>query len=130
MEKQPCPHRIYDDLGTGYALGGVMGSIWHFGKGARNAPRGERFAGAIQTLKAKGPVLGGNFAMWSGLFSSFECCFLYYRGKEDFINSVASGALTGGALALRGGWKAVMRSSLFGGIFLGMIEGVNILVSK
>jgi len=128
-DRQPCPHRIYDDLGIGFTMGGVMGSIWHLGKGAYNAPKGERLAGAVTGMKSRGPVLGGNFAVWGGLFSTIECAMLAYRGKEDWINSITSGFLTGGLLAIRGGWKAVLRSGAFGGIFLGLIEGVGVLMN-
>jgi hypothetical protein len=31
-------------------------------------------------------------------------------------------------LAIRGGWKAAFRSAMFGGIFLGMIEGCSLLL--
>ena len=72
-DRQPCPDRIFDDLGIGFTMGGVMGSLWNFGKGARNAARGERLAGAITTMKTRGPISGGNFGFWGGLFSTFEC---------------------------------------------------------
>ncbi|KAL9651669.1 hypothetical protein ABK040_001613 [Willaertia magna] len=129
MDRQPCPHRIYDDLGIGFTMGGVVGGIWNFGKGYYNAPKGEKLSGCITTMKTRGPVLGGNFAVWGGLFSTIECGLMYYRGKEDFMNSIISGFLTGGILAIRGGWKATLRSAAFGGIFLGMIEGVGVLLN-
>ncbi|KAF0980874.1 hypothetical protein FDP41_012662 [Naegleria fowleri] len=129
-DRQPCPDRIFDDLGIGFTMGGVMGSLWNFGKGARNAARGERLAGAITTMKTRGPISGGNFGVWGGLFSTFECALMYYRGKEDFVNSITSGALTGLVLAIRGGRKAMFRSALFGGIFLGLIEGVGVLMNN
>ena len=38
-----------------------------------NSPHGERRVGAIVALKTRAPVLGGNFGVWGGLFSSFDC---------------------------------------------------------
>jgi hypothetical protein len=56
---------------------------------------------AITALKTKAPSLGGSFAVWGGLYSSFDCTFAYLRGKEDFKNSIMSGAATGAVLAAR-----------------------------
>ena len=47
-------------------------------------------------------MLGGNFGIWGGLFSSFDCAVKGYRQKEDPWNAIISGFLTGGTLALRG----------------------------
>lgn len=44
----------------------------------------------------------GNFAVWGGLFSTFDCCLMGIRGKEDPWNSIGSGAITGAVLAARG----------------------------
>lgn len=44
----------------------------------------------------------GNFAVWGGLFSTFDCCLMGLRGKEDPFNSIGSGAITGAVLAARG----------------------------
>jgi len=47
-------------------------------------------------------VMAGNFAVWGGLFSTFDCCLMGLRGKEDPWNSIGSGAITGAVLAARG----------------------------
>jgi hypothetical protein len=70
-----------------YQVGGTM---FHSFKGARNAPRGERMAGAVEAVKANARRLGGSFAVWGGLFSTFDCCFLALRSKEDPYNSIVS----------------------------------------
>jgi import inner membrane translocase subunit TIM17 len=44
----------------------------------------------------------GNFAVWGGMFSTFDCALIGIRGKEDPFNAIASGFLTGGVLAARG----------------------------
>jgi hypothetical protein len=38
-----------------------------------NSPYGERRIGALTAIKARAPVLGGNFGVWGGLFSTFDC---------------------------------------------------------
>ena len=127
MERQPCPERIYDDLGVGFTMGTVMGGIFHYLKGAKNAPRGERLRGGFEAMRQRGPVIGGNFAVWGGLFSSFECLLMKMKGteKEDMTIAVTSGALTGGLLAIRGGTGAIIRNAAFGGLFLALIEGCS-----
>lgn len=29
----PCPHRIFDDLGSAFVMGCAGGSVWHYAKG-------------------------------------------------------------------------------------------------
>eukprot|EP00298_Acanthocystis_sp_HF-20_P002977 c13353_g1_i2.p1 GENE.c13353_g1_i2~~c13353_g1_i2.p1 ORF type:complete len:200 (+),score=77.44 c13353_g1_i2:104-703(+) len=128
--RQPCPYRIIDDIGGAFTIGVVGGSIWHTIKGARNAPKGSRIRGSIEAVKNRAPVLGGNFAVWGTLFSTFDCLFVRIRGKEDPYNAIASGFCTGAALAARGGILAATRSGIFGGVILGLIEGTGILLSK
>ena len=74
-------------------------------KGFRNSPYGERRIGAITAIKARAPVLGGNFGVWggikstevltvilviiplAGLFSTFDCAVKGIRKKEDPYNA-------------------------------------------
>lgn len=43
----------------------------------------------------------GNFGVWGGMFSTFDCTLIYIRGKEDPWSSIASGAITSGLLTAR-----------------------------
>jgi import inner membrane translocase subunit TIM17 len=43
-----------------------------------NSPYGERRIGALTAMKARAPVLGGNFGVWGGLFSSYDCAVKGY----------------------------------------------------
>ena len=128
--RDPCPYRILDDVGGAFAMGAVGGSIFHAVKGWRNSPRGERLLGMSTAIKARAPVLGGNFAVWGGLFSCFDCTFAAIRHKEDPWNSIMSGALTGGVLAARAGKKAFFRNALIGGVLLALIEGAGLVISQ
>jgi mitochondrial import inner membrane translocase subunit TIM17 len=128
--REPCPHRIIDDVGGAFGMGAIGGSIWHSVKGARNSPRGARFRGAVDAVKLRAPVLGGSFAVWGGLFSSFDCLLQGIRQKEDPFNSIASGAITGGVLAMRSGPRAAGKSAVVGGILLALIEGMGILLTR
>ncbi|ORZ40102.1 mitochondrial import inner membrane translocase subunit [Catenaria anguillulae PL171] len=130
LNRDPCPWVVLNDAGGAFAMGGIGGSVIHFVKGARNAPRGERFTGALAAMKARAPVSAGGFAVWGGLFSTFDCAFAGLRGKKDAWNSIMSGFTTGGVLAARAGWKASLTSATVGGLLLGMIEGAVILMSR
>lgn len=63
--------------------------------------KGERLVGAISVIKARAPVTGGNFGVWGGMFSTFDCAVKGWRQKEDAWNAIISGFLTGGCLAAR-----------------------------
>lgn len=68
-------------------LQAIGGSVWHGIKGFRNSPYGERRIGALTAIKARAPVLGGNFGVWGGLFSTFDCAVKGIRKKEDPYNA-------------------------------------------
>ena len=78
----------------------------------------------------KAPQLGAGFGAWGGLFSTFDCIFAMARRKEDPWNAIGSGAITGGVLAMRGGWRIAVRSAIGGAVILAMIEGVQIYLLK
>ncbi len=84
----------------------------------------------LQSIRREAPKIGGSFAVWGGLFSTFDCTLVALRKKEDPWNSIAAGALTGGFLQLRTGMQSAARSAAFGGVLLAMIEGVGILLTR
>ena len=116
--------------------------------------------GAISTIKARAPVTGGNFGVWGGMFSTFDCAVKGWRQKEDAWNAIISGFMTGGCLAARseslcsfytpdfslratftliiwsfahalpGGPKSALGSAIACGILLGVFEGVGVLLSR
>ncbi|TPX40473.1 hypothetical protein SeMB42_g05020 [Synchytrium endobioticum] len=129
-DRDPCPYVIINDAGGAFSMGFVGGTIWHAFKGYRNSPRGDRFSGAVTAVKARAPVLGGNFAIWGGLFSTFDCTIAGIRQKEDPWNSIASGALAGAVLSARAGPKAAAMSAVVGGVLLALMEGVGIAIGR
>ena len=50
----------------------------------------------------------GNFGVWGGMFSTFDCTLIYIRGKEDPWSAIASGAITSGLLTARRKLTAVI----------------------
>jgi len=130
--QSPCPHRIIDDMGQAYCMGFFGGSLWHLVKGYKNAPRGwrNRTYGMVRNVQSKGPVLGGNFAVWGLSFSCWDCIFQHIRKKDDPMNAIAAGFMTGGVLAWRAGWRSAFKSALVGGFLLSVIEGASIGIGK
>jgi len=102
--RDPCPWVILNDFGGAFAMGCIGGTIWHGIKGARNSPRGERLPGSLAAIKARAPVLGGNFGVWGGLFTTFDCTIKSVRQKEDPWNAIVAGFFTGSSLAIRGAY--------------------------
>ncbi|CAD7946377.1 unnamed protein product [Amoebophrya sp. A120] len=128
--REPCPDRIVEDLGGAFGMGCVGGFLWHFVRGARNSPKGERLAGALYHGKSRAPILGGNFAVWGGCFATCDCTLQYIRRTDDSWNSIMSGFLTGGILAARAGWKQAGKNAVVGGVILTCIEGVSALLMR
>lgn len=128
--RDPCPYSIINDIGVGFCMGAIGGTVWHGFKGYRNSPRGDRLVGSLTSIKARAPVLGGNFAVWSGLFNAGDCTLAHIRGKEDAWNPIMAGAGTGAILAARSGPKVMMISAVFGGAILGVMEGVSALINR
>lgn len=128
--REPCPDRILDDIGGAFGMGAVGGAAFHFIKGTYNSPTGARFLGGTQAVRMNAPRVGGSFAVWGGLFSTFDCTMVYMRQKEDPWNSIIAGAATGGFLSMRQGLGPASRSALFGGVLLALIEGAGIMLNK
>jgi len=128
--REPCPDRILDDVGGAFGMGAVGGGLWHLILGVKNSPSGYRLRGGMEAVRREAPRIGGSFAVWGGLFSTFDCTLVAIRRKEDPWNSIAAGALTGGFLSLRTGPASALRSAAFGGVLLAMIEGLGIFLTR
>lgn len=129
-DREPCPWRIVDDVGGAFCMGAIGGAIWHSVRGYRMSPPGAVVAGSMAAVVARSPVLGGQFAVWGGLFACCDCTFTAIRQKEDPWNSIMSGAVTGGILAARAGPQATASAAAMGGVLLALIEGMGIMMSR
>ncbi|KAJ0491331.1 hypothetical protein HanOQP8_Chr12g0430541 [Helianthus annuus] len=128
--RAPCPDRILDDIGSGFGIGAIGGSAFHFLKGVYNSPTGSRFIGATEAVAMNMPHVASGFAVWCGLISAFDCTMVYVRQKEDPWNSIIAGAATGGFLQMRQGLRPAGRLALFGGVLFALIEGAGITLNK
>lgn len=129
-DREPCPWRIIDDIGGAFCMGSIGGSIFHLFYGSLKAPRGSRLIGARNSISARAPILGGQFAVWGGIFACCDCSLTSVRKKEDPWNSIISGATTGGILAARAGPKAMSQAAVVGGVLLALIEGMGIMLNR
>ena len=127
---QLCPHRVVDDIGSGFGLGTVLGSMWYMTKGAFNSPKRERLFNGIKLVKKRAPILGGNFAAWMGLFGSFQCIMVHITHHDSHLNQVIAGGLTGGLINIRGGLRYGLRGMVSGAIFIGVFNLVEIFMMK
>ena len=129
-DREPCPYRIIDDVCGAFCMGCIGGGIWHTVKGAWSAPKSAKLIGSLSAVQARSPILGGQFAVWGGIFACCDCSISSIRNKEDPWNSILSGAITGGVLAVRAGPQAMASSALVGGVLLALIEGMGIMITK
>jgi hypothetical protein len=88
-DREPCPWRIIDDVGGAFSMGAIGGGIWYLMKGSWTAPRNTKFIGGITAVQARAPVLGGQFAVWGGLFACCDCSLTAIRQKVSRIVHVA-----------------------------------------
>lgn len=128
--RDPCPVVILNDFGGAFVMGVMGGAVWHGIKGFRNSPYGERRLGMLSAIKARAPVVGGNFGTWGGLFSFYDCGIKAIRKREDAWNAVIAGFCVGGSLAVRGGRRQMLNSAITCGIFLGILEGVGMMFQR
>ncbi|KAI6188269.1 Mitochondrial import inner membrane translocase subunit TIM17 [Aphelenchoides besseyi] len=128
--REPCPYRIFDDLGSAFGMGLVGGSIFHSFSAYRNAAANQKMRNIFREVRLRSPVTGGQFAAWGGMFSTIDCTLVAIRKKEDPINSITSGAMTGALLAIRSGPKIMAGSAVLGGVVLALIEGMGVVMSR
>ena len=87
-DREPCPWRIVDDVGGAFCMGAIGGAVWHGVKGLRLSPSGSKLSGSSSFVAARAPVLGGQFAVWGGLFACCDCTLTAARQKVKYEGSV------------------------------------------
>lgn len=112
-------------------MGAVGGGLVHAYKGYKNSPPGLKMSSMLKSVKFRAPLLGGSFAIWGTFYSGFDCTFMAARGGvDDMWNSIAAGFCTGGTLAMRQGPRAAFGAAMFGGVILGVIEGIQLALGN
>ena len=103
---------------------------FHGLRGMYISPKGQRFSGAIRSIAARAPLNGNGFALWGGLFATFDCALTSVRGRDDMWNPILAGGFTGAALAARAGKRAMVNNFAVGAVLLAAIEGLNHFITK
>jgi mitochondrial import inner membrane translocase subunit TIM17 len=129
-KKTPYPYRIFEDMGSGFLMGFVGGGLMNFLKGARHAPSGHRMRSGVELARVRGPVVGGNFASWGGVYAIIDLGLVKWRKKEDPWNALIAGSLTGTTLALRSGVRSAVQNGVVGGVLLGAVEAFGMYLQK
>lgn len=109
-----------DDLcyGTGavYLTGLSVGGAYGFAEGLRNAPPNAsaklRLNGILNAVTRRGPFLGNSAGVLALVYNGVNSTIGYYRGKHDYMNSLAAGALSGAVFKCTKGPKPMLISSL------------------
>uniref|UniRef100_A0A1I7YUH8 ATP synthase subunit n=1 Tax=Steinernema glaseri TaxID=37863 RepID=A0A1I7YUH8_9BILA len=78
----------------------------------------------------RSPVSAVQFAAWTGMFQTIECCMVAVRKKEDPLNTIVSAALAAGLVAVRYGPKVMAGSAALGGLIYSMIEAANLMSTR
>jgi hypothetical protein len=73
-EREPCPVRVMGDMGGGFGIGIIGGTIWHSIKGSRAAPKGGR-------LVAHNVADNADF-QGESLRRLFFCCFFPFSAFD------------------------------------------------
>ncbi|KAK6591010.1 mitochondrial import inner membrane translocase subunit tim17 [Cryptosporidium xiaoi] len=129
--KEPFPDRVIEDMGGAFAMGTIGGFITNFFKGMKySSNKLESISSGLLFARRSAASLGTSFAIWGGVFSSFDCLLSKMRGKEDHWNAILSGAATGGVLSIRNGLKTSLKSAMAGGFLLTVIEIVSIGMNR
>merc|ERR1719203_1138026 len=130
MERRmPCPERIIDMAGFAFGVGCCGGFALTFAQSLRHNPAGHRLSGALAAAQTRAPNMGHTFALWSGLFHTFECAVSQRHANPDGARSSADagmcGFLTAGVLSLRLGPKAASTNAVVGGLMVLFVDAIS-----
>ncbi|KAK9469220.1 Tim17/Tim22/Tim23/Pmp24 family-domain-containing protein [Lipomyces arxii] len=127
-----CPVKGVLAGGAGFVLGGafslLMGSMAYDvpvglgGQPLSTLPLKEQMR--VQARELGGKMWGSakSFGKIGGIFSSVECSVEALRAKNDIWNGIASGCMTGGALAIKSGPQAALSGCAAFAAFSGAID--------
>ena len=121
----PFPGNITYHISDSFLTGYSVGSIFYFIKGVYISPKNNRIKGGIKFIKDRAKKLGGNFALWSLLYSLSYNGISKFRKKNDILNNTFAGFSTGFIMSFRNGWKNSFKSGLTSTAFLLFVEGIG-----
>lgn len=107
---------ILKDTGAAFASASLIGTFLFGYQGARDAPRGARFAGAVETVQQKGLKWSGTAAMWAFAFSASRHILYALRGKEDYYTFGTSTMMAAAMSSARKGLKRAGKDAVIAGV--------------
>ncbi|KAK9932997.1 hypothetical protein M0R45_020212 [Rubus argutus] len=104
---------------------------FHFLKGIYNSPKGARLIGGSQAVRMNAPRVGGSFAVWGGLFSTFDCTMVYNapEGGPLELHHWPARPPAASSRCARASARRLIAAAM-GGILLALIEGAGIMLNK
>ncbi|KAK6581064.1 hypothetical protein PZA11_006552 [Diplocarpon coronariae] len=116
---ESCPGKTAVSGVMGFALGGAFGLFMasmqydtplHTPGGAADAikslPLRQQLKAGLKDMGARSFSSAKNFGKVGAIFAGTECCIEGFRAKNDLVNGVLAGCITGGALAAPAGPQA------------------------
>ncbi|EEB09044.1 TIM23 translocase complex subunit Tim23 [Schizosaccharomyces japonicus yFS275] len=108
-----------DDLcygtGTMYLGGLAVGGLWGLKEGLKKTENLQvkklRVNGILNSVTRRGPFVGNSAGILAMMYNSINSFIGYKRGKHDWTNSVAAGAITGAVFKSTRGVRAMGISS-------------------
>ncbi|PRP79281.1 mitochondrial import inner membrane translocase subunit Tim22 [Planoprotostelium fungivorum] len=112
---ESCPVKTVASSIIGGAMGLAIGGVFGFnpagGVEDRDKPLKEQLKIGFRQMKQNSTSMGRNFFWVGGIFTATECYFEWGRGKDDRMNSIYAGLLTGAILARNAGPKGIAFSA-------------------
>lgn len=110
-------------IGMGGIFGLVMSSIdWSVTEEEMKMTTKQQIKHSAKQMGSRSLAMAKSFALIGAMFSGSECVVESYRGKKDAYNGIAAGCIAGGALAVKGGPKAMLSGCIGFAAFSGFID--------
>ncbi|KAJ5050844.1 uncharacterized protein L3040_002713 [Drepanopeziza brunnea f. sp. 'multigermtubi'] len=115
---ESCPGKTAVSGVMGFALGGAFGLFMasmqydtplHTSSSAeaiKSLPLRQQLKAGLRDMGARSYASARNFGKVGAIFAGTECCIEGFRAKNDLMNGVWAGCITGGALAAPAGPQA------------------------
>ncbi|TQS34524.1 hypothetical protein Golomagni_05088 [Golovinomyces magnicellulatus] len=115
---ESCPAKTVISGVMGFGLGGVFGLFMasmqydtplHTSPGAAatmSLPLRQQLKAGLKDMGSRSFSSAKNFGKVGAIFAGTECCIEGFRAKNDLVNGILAGCITGGALAAPAGPQA------------------------
>ena len=127
--RDPCPIVILNDFGGAFAMGVIGGCVWHGIKVSEIHLMVKEDMVPFQQLKLELQLLEV-ILVFGVVYFLLLIVLLKPLEKRRCLECSYSWVFTGGALAIRGGWKHTRNSAITCACLLGVFEGVGMMMQR